>query len=312
MDPVCHTLVGAALARTGLERRTPLATATLVVGANIPDIDVLAYALDPTWALELRRGWTHGVLALVLWPVVLAGVMLAWDRWVRRRRDPDAVPAAALPLAMLAAIAVLSHPFLDFMNTYGMRWLMPFSGRWFYADVLFIVDPWVWAGLVVGWFAAGRVGERRLRPARIALAGFAVYLTVMAGVGRLARSDTVAVLSEAGAGVPERVMVGPVPVTPVRRAIVAEVGGVYRVGTFDLFRRPRVAMDSLVLPRVTAASVPAEAWARPEVQRFLGWARFPFAEVERDDAGVLVHFGDARYTFDPTNSWAAVTVTLPR
>jgi inner membrane protein len=43
---------------------------------------------------------------------------------------------------------VLTHPALDWLNNYGMRWLMPFDGRWFYGDALFIVDPWVW--LVLG------------------------------------------------------------------------------------------------------------------------------------------------------------------
>ena len=34
MDPVAHTLTGAALARAGLDRRTPLALPTLLIGAN--------------------------------------------------------------------------------------------------------------------------------------------------------------------------------------------------------------------------------------------------------------------------------------
>ena len=38
----------------------------------------------------------------------------------------------------------MSHPFLDWLNTYGVRLLMPFSERWFYGDALFIVDPFLW------------------------------------------------------------------------------------------------------------------------------------------------------------------------
>ncbi len=45
MDPVCHTLVGATLARTGLERRTALGTATVIIGANLPDYERVRYAL---------------------------------------------------------------------------------------------------------------------------------------------------------------------------------------------------------------------------------------------------------------------------
>ena len=58
MDNLTHSLVGAALSRAGLDRRTPLATATLVVAANAPDIDVLSFVRGPYFALSFRRGIT--------------------------------------------------------------------------------------------------------------------------------------------------------------------------------------------------------------------------------------------------------------
>jgi inner membrane protein len=159
MDNLCHTLVGAVLAETGLKRRTPLATAVLVIGANLADVDVLAYAWGPDVALGFRRGWTHGVLALAVGPFLLTGLLLAWDRLVRRRRHPDAGPADPKALLLLSAIALLTHPFLDWLNTYGLRWLMPFRDVWYYGDVLFIVDPWL-------WLALGSNARYALRPRR--------------------------------------------------------------------------------------------------------------------------------------------------
>src|SRR5512142_890594 len=95
MDNLTHTLVGAALAETGLGRRTALATATLLIAANLPDVDgILYWVARPDSAYGFRRGWTHGVLALAVWPFLLTGAVLAWDRWVRRRRHPAAAPAA--------------------------------------------------------------------------------------------------------------------------------------------------------------------------------------------------------------------------
>ena len=87
MDNVCHTLAGAVLAEAGLRRRTPLAVPTLLIGANLPDIDALAYLRDPLFALTVRRGWTHGLLAVAVLPVLLAGAMLAWERLARRNGD---------------------------------------------------------------------------------------------------------------------------------------------------------------------------------------------------------------------------------
>jgi len=138
--------MGATLAAAGLRRRTPLATAALVLGANAPDIDFVSYFGGPYQSLAFRRGATHGLLALAILPFLVAGLVLLWDRGVRRRRRPAAEPARAGALLGLAALAVLTHPALDWLNNYGMRWLMPFDGTWFYGDAVFIIDPWIWLG----------------------------------------------------------------------------------------------------------------------------------------------------------------------
>ena len=169
MDPLTHTLVGASLAETRFGR-VRLGTATCVIGANLPDIDAASYFLGRDLALGIRRGWTHGVLAMAVLPPLLAWVMHQVDR-VRCRRMPAARPVPFGRLLVLSYVAVLSHPALDWLNTYGIRLLMPFNGRWFYGDALFIVDPWVWLllGTVVmlaysgsrlqaaGWIALGAI-----------------------------------------------------------------------------------------------------------------------------------------------------------
>lgn len=144
MDPLAHTLVGASLAETGLKKATPLATATLLIGANLPDVDGVASFVGSDFSLFFRRGWTHGVLAAVVLPLVLTGLVLAYDRWWRQRRNPDASPANAKIILSLSYLSFLTHPLLDWLNTYGVRLLMPFDGRWFYGDALFIIDPWMW------------------------------------------------------------------------------------------------------------------------------------------------------------------------
>ena len=80
MDNLAHTLTGAALAETGVKRTSRFATAALVVGANIPDIDALAAFGGADTSLLLRRGLTHGIAALALWPLVLTGLLLLIDR----------------------------------------------------------------------------------------------------------------------------------------------------------------------------------------------------------------------------------------
>ena len=85
-------------------------------------------------------------------------------------------------LLLLSTIATLSHPALDTLNTYGVRWLMPFNGRWFYGDTLFIVDPWVWLALAIGVILS-RPARGFTRPAKIALWISLAYASAMAVSG---------------------------------------------------------------------------------------------------------------------------------
>lgn len=155
MDPLAHTLFGATLAEAGLKRKTALATATLIIGANIPDVDAVATFISSDYALLVRRGWTHEILALLIWPFLLTGMMLGIDSLLEKRRQrkgrersgPALNPAWMLGIAF---IGVWSHPLLDWLNTYGVRFLMPFDGSWFYGDTLFIIDPWFWLLVAAG------------------------------------------------------------------------------------------------------------------------------------------------------------------
>ncbi|MGH7535473.1 MAG: metal-dependent hydrolase, partial [Gemmatimonadales bacterium] len=284
MDPVCHTLVGAALARSGLARRTALGTVTLLLGANLPDLDVLAYLDGPNADLAFRRGWTHGVLALALLPVGLTAAMLGLDRLIRRLRRAT-LPSTAVPrqILILSYLSVLTHPALDTLNTYGVRWLMPFSGRWFYGDALFIVDPWVWLALALGAILArprrarGAFSTRGTRPARFALGLTLAYALAMAASGIAARDIAAREIAELSGAAVESSMAGPVAFDPMIRRVIAVQPGSYRVATFRWARRPHLNPASVqVFPRGRPADpAVAAAEAAPAVRRFLVWTRYP-------------------------------------
>jgi inner membrane protein len=308
MDNLCHTLVGAALGKAGLDKRTPLATATLLIGANLPDVDVLAYLWGSDAALSFRRGWTHGVFALALWPFVLTGLMLAWDRGVRRRRNRDAPPADPRALLLLAAVSILTHPFLDWLNNYGMRWLMPFRDVWFYGDTLYIVDPWIWLALGLGVALSRWWSER---PARVALAAVSVYILALALSGLAARAMALRALSESGIP-PARLMAGPVFATPFRRQIVADLGDRYVVGTLEWLPRPAFVIGSEGVPKGGDHPAVAAAGRLREGAIFLHWARFPFFRVEERTDVWAVQMIDVRYTLQPGRGFGATVVEVPR
>ncbi|HXV59894.1 MAG TPA: metal-dependent hydrolase [Vicinamibacteria bacterium] len=171
MDPIAHTLVGAALAQTGARRKSAYGSAALLIGANLPDVDALALFAGADTALLFRRGWTHGIPAIVLLPLLLAGFLAVCGRRSKREGPPVRFGA----LLGLSYLAVTTHPVLDWLNTYGMRWLMPFDDRWFYGDTLFIIDPWMW--LVLGGAVYSRSSDRRI--SLLGWTGFGVLASLM-------------------------------------------------------------------------------------------------------------------------------------
>src|SRR5262245_60501801 len=185
MDNLTHTLTGLALADSGLKRTTRLSTVTLLVAANLPDVDGLSYVFGRgTDGLAFRRGWTHGILAMALWPLLLTAIVLLVAKLTRNKL----AGVRWRWLLLLAAIGVWSHPLLDLLNTYGVRLLMPFSSRWFYGDALFIIDPWIWVLLIGGIVWSRRA--RRDAPARSALVLSTVYALAMAVGTKRAEADT--------------------------------------------------------------------------------------------------------------------------
>lgn len=305
MDNLAHTLAGAALGEAGLKRRTALAMPTLLIGANLPDIDVVALLFGS--GLSFRRGWTHGVLALVVLPLLLTAGMILWDRHVRRRRNSGAAPADARQLLIVASIAIVSHPFLDYLNTYGMRWLMPFDGTWFYGDALFIVDPWIWLILLGG---VNLARERQgLRAGRAAVSLASVYIAMMLLLGTGGRYLIQHELHDVGFAV-EEVMVGPVPVNANRRDVVMRRGDFYYRGDLRWLPRPRLVVSGETVRTNFDHPAARIAATFPQAEEFLVWSRFPFYQIERLGRGYRVVLDDFRYSAGDEASWAAVEIIL--
>ena len=300
MDPICHTLAGAVLAQTRLRSLTTRATLTLVLAANIPDIDIIAAFMGRN--LELRRGLTHGIPALIVWPFIVAALILLYDRW---RSKPGETRASYRGLVILAAVGTASHPLLDFLNSYGMRWLMPMVDRWYYGDTLFIIDIWMYLILGVGLVLAVRARRRGLadsaRPAHWAVAAATLYVALMAGTTWLGRRAAGAELGEA-----KHLMVAAVPVNPFVKQLVADYGDRLIVGTVRLLPTPTVRQEREVMRDALFPVAILAASRTREGRAFLGWARFPASvALGRDD---LVRIYDLRYSDGSEPSWASVTV----
>src|SRR5262245_22028398 len=157
MENLAHTLLGLSIAKAGLERATPLATTALVISSNLPDVDVLMRFGGGTAAyLEYHRGFTHGFVGLAVLAAALTLTLVFLDRRFRLRGDPFRRPLRPFRIFLIAYLGGLGHAFMAFTYVYGVRPLIPFSRRWFYGDLVFVVDPWIWLilGFAVVWLTA--------------------------------------------------------------------------------------------------------------------------------------------------------------
>jgi inner membrane protein len=284
MDNLTHSLVGAVLGQAGLKRTTGLAMPALIIGANLPDVDAACFFwLEGTEHLAFRRGITHGPPALVLLPLVLAGILWSWDRWqTRRGQGRFGRPEGRLPvrfgwLYAMAFIGCLSHPFFDWLNVYGIRLLEPFSSQWFYGDTLFIIDVWLWALLIAAvWWSRRRekAGAEWMGPARVGLAAMLAYI----GFNWL--NTQAVVLHDPSLDAP---IMSPRPITSWQREIIVE----NRDGSYLIDYQ-----------RVGDCRLPDFAAARrtnSQLDAFLFWSRAPFA-MRAADGSVILY--DARF-YDP-------------
>ncbi len=154
MDNLTHSLVGLALARTGLNRISPRATLLLIISANAPDADVVSFVGGQLRHLEIHRGYTHSFIGL---PFMAALSVLAVAAIYRQR----------LPWTrawLLCVIGVASHLLLDWTNAYGVRLILPFSSQWFHADLNSLTDLWILAALLFAavWPPFARLVSREI------------------------------------------------------------------------------------------------------------------------------------------------------
>jgi inner membrane protein len=262
----------------------------LIIGANLPDVDAACFFwLEGTEHLAFRRGITHGPPALVLLPLILAGLLWGWDRWQTKRGTR---PEARLPvrfgwLYAMAFIGCLSHPFFDWLNVYGIRLLEPFSSQWFYGDTLFIIDVWLWAILIGSvWWSRRRekAGAAWMRPARMGIAAVLAYIGVN---GAISWADQTATgVSD------ETAIASPVPLAFWHRDMILGGPNDWSLrsndGQFPAFRP--ITDQSCAWPDVTEARR-----TNSQLDAFLFWSRAPFATRAADGSVTLY---DARF-YDP-------------
>jgi inner membrane protein len=275
LDNITHTLAGALLGQMGLKRRSRFAMAACLLGANAPDIDVFAPLAFPVDGIEFHRGPLHGVFA---WPFLAAAIVaILWLVDRAKPRGPETLPFRPGSLFVVAFLAVLTHPFLDWLTTYAIAWLAPFSWRWDSGNAIFIIDWVYWLLMIVGivWSSLRWRGgfAHPGRPAQIA--GVLMLGYIAFNLGESVRVEDAAERELRSRGIePTLIVAGPPPFAFWRRSIEWRSADRFGEGLFDFRHGLILASASQPLGLDDPALVRARASQR-RVRSFLVWSRMP-------------------------------------
>lgn len=309
MEPITHFLTGACLGRAGFNRKTALATLTMTLAAEAPDLDVLGSFRGAAFGFAHHRGFTHSFVGVPLDALaVVAFVYLIWRLRGRKIKDPSLPPRWEL-LFFYACVAGLSHILLDFTNNYGIRPFWPFSEKWYSWDIVFIYEPVMLALLILGLVIPSvfglidtEIGARSRGPhgqvaATLALLGIALMWGLRDYEHRRALNALEA-RTYNGAD-PLRVSAYPRPTDPLHWYGVVETPAFFALASVNSLT-PEVDPEGQLEIRYKPEETPVTLAAKNSYigRRFLDWAQYPVTETETlqpPQQGSIVTFQDLRY-----------------
>jgi inner membrane protein len=313
------------MSRAGLNRKTALATATLTLAAEAPDLDVFSRIGGSAFGLNHHRGFTHSFLGVPLVAAAVVGfIYLLWRLRGRKTRNPNLPPRWGLLFAY-ACLAGLSHILLDFTNNYGVRPFWPFSERWYSWDIVFIADPILLVVLTLGLIVPAlfslineEIGVRSKGPSAAPQGRLAATVALLAVVAYWGLRDyehrraVAALQSRTYQGVDAiRVSAYPNWVNPFRWHGVVETPAFFATMDVDSLNfnsmspevDPEAQMQIRYKPEETPVTLAAKRTYLGRV--YLSWAQYPLTEteelpndpVENAHAAYVVRFRDLRYDY---------------
>lgn len=313
MEPFTHALASLTLSRAGFNRRTKLAPAILLLAGTAADSDWITYLFGPSAFVAGHRTATHSLLGTV----ALALVVSAAFTYATRKRDALRVP---FPMAFLISSAGATlHLALDLCDSYGAELLWPFSGEWFAADWLAGLDLVVLGVLLAGLLlpslfalvseeiGARKKGPRGRRGAILALAALALYV----GGRALLHQKVVAILEARiyRSETPRKVAAFPQATSPLEWHGIVETESAMHEAQVSL--APGASFDpdtGITIFKPEPSAILESAHQTRAVRRFLSFARFPKATVQKTTDGYAVEMRDLRFGALGDTSFAVVAV----
>jgi inner membrane protein len=314
LDNLTHSLVGLFLARAGFKHLTPRGAAIMVLAANAPDFDAVSWLFGGAAYIHYHRNITHALIAMPAMALLSVALvrLIGWK------------PVRWMPAFWIALVAVASHLVLDLTNVYGVRLLLPFSGRWFHWDVTGVIDLAIWAMLLLGVAApalgrlvGSEIGENRKDAGNAGWAVTALFLLAAYDYGRSVAHDRVVADMDSrtyNGLAPRRVGAFP-SANPLAWTGIAELSNAFVEVPVDLRGGFHPALDAETYykaPRTAAVEAALQTFPFQRLVEFVQWPLWivePTAEVEHGTRVVLM---DLRFGTPRQSAFAATAIVNDR
>ncbi len=299
MDTGTHLVVGIGLAGLAyldpaVASDTAAAAAVLtgtVLGSQAPDTDGLYRLRSNAAYVRNHRGFSHSIPAVFGWTALITALLAILF--------PD---VSAAVTAKWVLLAVVIHVLSDMFNTYGTQSLRPFSRMWVSWNVIHIFDPFIFtahAAAILLWV----VGAASPGPL------FAVlYIAIVLYYGwRTAvhwRLERQLPIQDPRYKTGDSYSLLPTVHAQNWNIVKRNAAGGFRIGELrnGAARWTEEFHDESLHPAAAAASREAD------VQAFLSFTSFAYAEVKEHSWGYEVKWADVRYQHRKQYPFVAVVL----
>jgi len=313
VDTLTHALFGAVTGRgvksdsRPVDRRQSDRALILVCtfAAAFPDLDYLLFPLDPLLFLsEWHRAYTHSLVLLPFWAVVIAGFVMIFFHDLRKH---------PVKLWCFAGLGITSHILLDLLTVYGTKIFFPLSSQSFSLGTTFVIDPiltmLIVTGLILSFYWRPRIIMVITFVAMVAYIAFQWHLKIAAkeiADKRFEQGNTIAL---------------PQPFSPFHWRIIHQTDHRYLTALVDMaglsHHLQRWEKDLPQLDTVTAyqavkvsqwkrfsllgdtpreTSLAKTVWQHDKMAKFRVFAKYPILyRIEQRDHETCVWFSDLRY-----------------
>jgi len=297
MDNLTHALTGLMMSRA-MMKPAPRAAVMMILAANVPDIDVVSGLGGSLSYLEWHRGYTHSLAFAPLLAVI--PLLVVWR--------------FSLRYYLFSLAGVFSHLLLDWTNVYGVRLLLPFSGRWLRLDQTDIVDPWILtifflalAAPALARMVGSEIGSKKTSGARRGWAYFALAAVLTyEGARSAAHSRAIGVINAHlyNGSIPERINAFPDRMNPWRWRGVVEAADFVDILPVDLAGQFDPTDGRIEYSAAPSPAIEAAKRTRP-FEIFGRFNQVPFWRTTPVVDGTLVELIDLRFGTPQTPGFEA-------